>query len=65
MRYVIYSNIVWDTDGMATDLPATVRRQISEDLTIEDIDEDSYDYLSDMYGYCMFSFTYEIVEAQK
>lgn len=43
-------NIKWDTDGEVLDLPSEV--EVPTNLEIDDI----ADYLSDVYGFCVFSF---------
>lgn len=46
------SNIVWDTDGQAVDLPANA--------IVECDDEDEIaETLTDAYGWCVISFNYD------
>lgn len=48
------TNIVWDTDDEAVDLPTSI--EIPEDITDED---EISDYLSDLTGFCHKGFTLE------
>ena len=48
------TNIEWDTDGEDIDLPSEVC--IPNNIA----DEDIADYLSDNYGFCIFSFRIKI-----
>lgn len=59
-----FSNIVWDTDGEDTeglDLPetTTLKSDSFEDET--DVENQGADLLSDTYGFCVISFTFEII----
>lgn len=57
MKIKIY-DIDWDTDGeIIEDLPTEI---IVEDSAVGSLD-DVADYLSDEYGFCVFSFIAEIV----
>jgi hypothetical protein len=57
---MIYAtNIQWDTDGEPHDLPECVS---IPDYVMEEYGEDDgsiADYLSDNYGFCVFSFVLE------
>ena len=48
---MLIKNIHWDTDGEEINLPTEVF--IEEDINEEEI----ADYLSDKYGFCIFSFS--------
>lgn len=52
-------NIDWDTDGESVDLPdeVTVEMDADADLSLEVADA-----VSDRYGFCVNSFTFEIVD---
>lgn len=53
-----FSNIVWDTDGEEVDLPSEVTLEVDED---SDVALDGADMLSDKYGWCVVSFSFEEV----
>jgi len=46
------SNIKWDTDGQAINLPSCVALDVDKDF---DIELETANTLSDMFGYCIFS----------
>lgn len=57
-------NIKWDTDGdieLADTLPVEIIVEFDDGYTLDEIEEELADKLSDLYGYCMFGFEYEIV----
>ena len=56
MKTIKFSKIVWDTDDEVVDLPSEVTLQVDEDLSVE---YDGADVLSDKYGWCVFSFSFE------
>lgn len=58
---VKFSNIRWDTDGEAIKLPNTTILVVDDDI---DLDTQGADVLSDKFGWCVFSFEYEIVPKQ-
>ena len=53
------TDIIWDTDGEAIDLPSEV------DITdgIEPGSDEIADWLSDKYGFCVEGFNYEVAES--
>ena len=54
--YVVYHNIVWDTDGHKVKLPKAVKfkkKNFDEDFVHE---LEGADVLSDNYGWCVHSF---------
>ena len=54
---VRFFNIDWDTDGEKVDLPLEVI--IPDVETDVDIENEGADILSDKYGWCVNSFSYE------
>ena len=57
---LIVSNITWDTDGEAVNLPEKVIIDNPTDEMLEDADgyaDAICDYLSDKYGWCVFNFS--------
>lgn len=56
------SDIVWDTDGEAVDLPEEVTVDTAAE-GIDDVDAQMADWLSDKYGWCVTSFTSQQVSA--
>lgn len=60
------TNIVWDTDGEIVDLPTEViipeedAGELAEDIGY--YDDDLANYLSDRYGWCLETFSAEIIE---
>lgn len=59
---VLFSEIDWDTeiDGENTsvDLPKAVKMLVDNDT---DLENEGADVLSDMYGWCVNSFNYNII----
>lgn len=55
MKQYLATNIVWDTDGENVDLPEEVVFELFDE---DDPDEYGADALSDMYGWCVISFSY-------
>ena len=56
MRTVNFYNIDWDTDGEEIDLPTDVILTVDEDV---DVSLEGADLLSDEYGFCVNSFTFQ------
>lgn len=62
---ILVTNIQWDTDEEKVELPASVAIYDSEELeaSIIEGDEDVLtDFLSDTYGWLIYSYCYEIME---
>jgi len=65
---VKFSNIVWDTTGDEDDnihtgeLPTELTLEVDNDLNIADA---GADFLSDGYGFCVDSFTFEILDNEE
>jgi len=56
---VRFFNIDWDTDGEEVDLPLEAYApNVDNDI---DLENDGADVLSDKYGWCVNSFSYEIL----
>ena len=56
---VRFFNIDWDTDGEEVDLPLEAYvPNVDDDI---DLENDGADVLSDKYGWCVNSFSYEIL----
>lgn len=53
------TNIVWDADD-SLELPNTETLEVPDDTNLEDTD--LADILSDKYGYCVDSLTFEVLE---
>jgi len=53
------TNIVWDADD-SLELPNTETLEVNDDINLEDLD--LADLLSDKYGYCVDSLTFEVVD---
>jgi len=66
-KYVLVSDIVWDTDGEDVDLPEQVKfvLDIDQEVTDEDIEELVPDILSDENGFLVESYSYEICVIEK
>ena len=56
------TNIDWDTDGEKVKLPSEETFEINNDYIPDIIEDEMNDYLSDKYGYCMYSYDCEIIE---
>jgi hypothetical protein len=54
-------NISWDTDGEELDLPTSTTLEVEHEED-DDLDTLIADALSDKFGFCMFSFDYDILE---
>ena len=62
---ILVTNIQWDTDGEKVELPTSVAIYDSEELeaSIIEGDEDVLtNFLSDTYGWLIYSYCYEIME---
>ncbi len=62
---ILVTNIQWDTDKEKVELPTSVAIYDSEELeaSIIEGDEDVLtDFLSDTYGWLIYSYCYEITE---
>lgn len=62
---ILVTNIQWDTDEEKVELPTSVAIYDSEELeaSIIESDEDVLtDFLSDTYGWLIYSYCYEIME---
>lgn len=62
---ILVTNIQWDTDKEKVELPTSVAIYDSEELeaSIIEGDEDALtDFLSDAYGWLIYSYCYEIME---
>lgn len=62
---ILVTNIQWDTDEEKVELPTSVAIYDSEELeaSIIEGDEDVLtDFLSDTYGWLIYSYCYEIME---
>lgn len=58
--------IQWDTDGdkrLLKKLPKNVTLTIDDYFEGDDLDDVIADMLSDEYGFCLFGFNYEIINA--
>lgn len=53
------TNIVWDADD-SLELPNTETLEVPDDTNLEDTDLS--DILSNKYGYCVYSLTFEVLE---
>jgi hypothetical protein len=64
-------DIEWDTDGEEVELPSEVFVDIDIDTEDEDesletlVNEQGADALSDLHGWCVFGYSWEIVEDQE
>ena len=56
MRTVNFYNIDWVTDGEEIDLPTDILLEVDEDFMVE---YDGANLLSDEYGFCVNSFTFQ------
>ena len=56
MRTVNFYNIDWDTDGEEIELPTDIILTVDEDF---EIDLEGADLLSDEYGFCVNSFSFQ------
>ena len=62
---ILVTNIQWDTDEEKVELPTSIAIYDSEELetSIVEGDEDVLtDFLSDTYGWLIYSYCYEIME---
>ncbi len=62
---ILVTNIQWDTDEEKIELPASVAIYDSEELEISIAEGDDgvlTDFLSDTYGWLIYSYCYEIME---
>ena len=59
MLKIQITNIVWDADD-SLELPNTETLEVPDDTNLEDTD--LADILSDKYGYCVDSLTFEVLE---
>ena len=62
---ILVTDIQWDTDNEKVELPTSVAIYDSEELeaSITEGDEDVLtDFLSDTYGWLIYSYCYEIME---
>ena len=60
------TEIQWDTDGdkrLLKKLPKNVILTIDDYYEGDDFDDTITDMLSDEYGFCLFGFNYEIINA--
>lgn len=57
MQVRVY-NIKWDTDGEEVNLPSEVTIDINDGV---DLQYEIADHLSDEYGWCVFSYSFEIL----
>lgn len=60
------TEIWWDTDGdkrLLKKLPKNVTLTIEDYCEGDDLDDTIADMLSDEYGFCLFGFNYEIINA--
>ncbi len=60
------TEIQWDTDGdkrLLKKLPKNVILTIDDYYEGDDLDDTIADMLSDEYGFCLFGFNYEIINA--
>jgi hypothetical protein len=60
------TEIQWDTDGdkrLLKKLPKNVILTIDDYYEGDDLDDTITDMLSDEYGFCLFGFNYEIINA--
>lgn len=60
MAKVKVFDIDYDTDGMRVKLPKTLIIDVDDD-DIEDFDLVGADYISDITGWCVFSFNYKVL----
>ena len=51
-----FTDIMWDTDGEAVDLPADVVLEVDDNL---DVATEGADVLSDKFSWCVESFNFE------
>lgn len=62
---ILVTNIDWDTDYEEVDLPSSIAIEDSEELEkaiLEDGDWVLTEFLSDSYGWCIYSYEYEITD---
>jgi len=59
MLKIHITNIVWDADD-SLELPNTETLEVPDDTNLEDTD--LADVLSDKYGYCVESLTFDVLE---
>lgn len=52
-------NIEWDTDGDDVELPTEVVLMVEGDV---DMEYAGADILSDIFGYCIFGYEFEVVQ---
>lgn len=60
------TEIQWDTDGdkeLSKSLPKEVALIIDDYCEGDYLDDELADMLSDKYGFCLFGFNYEIINA--
>lgn len=60
------TEIQWDTDGdkeLSKSLPKEVTLIIDDYCEGDYLDDELADMLSDKYGFCLFGFNYEIINA--
>ena len=57
-KKVRFFNIDWDTDGEEVNLPTEIRIIVENGV---DVENDGADILSDNYGWCVNSFSYELL----
>lgn len=63
-RQVNFSSIEWDCESAGKDLPAEVVLDVP--FTVEtDLSQEGADILSDKYGECVVSFSFEILKPEK
>ena len=60
MASIRVTDIHWDTDGADADLPAEVELDLAEER-IDDPDQQLGVWLSDKFGWCVKSFSYEAI----
>ena len=58
-NYILFYNIKWDTDEQKVKLPKKVKVKATEFAKDFDIAMEGADYLSDNFGWCVFSFSFK------
>lgn len=60
MPLIHFTDIIWETDGEDIVLPSHTWRHVDDDL---DLNEYGAEYLTDIYGWLIKSFNFEIIQA--
>lgn len=65
MKHYKAYNIDWDTDGEDVILPSKVFFDVEDDWTNEDVSLEGANIISDKYGWCINSFSFEEVKGHR